>query len=205
LPDKIVVFNGLHSQHGAENSLANTDGGMWETFAFKPQSGEYRGQDDWQTAIDIAANSGPKGVILVVKEQPDLVNDIQKRVFSVGSYLLVSDGTVVLSMTDAAHAESKALFFYFPEYTLDLGLPLGTYTLSADGVYRRDFERGLVLVNPSATQTLSVTLDGTYQNVIPSGGGAVPADGGWQGSLNYAPLSGTVDLPPISAVILIQP
>ena len=39
LPDKSVVFNGLHNEHGAEDSLANTDGSMWETFAFRPQSG----------------------------------------------------------------------------------------------------------------------------------------------------------------------
>ncbi len=204
LPDEAVIFNGLHNEHGAEDSLANTDGGMWETFAFQPRSGRYQGEEKWQAAIELTARHPDKFIVLVVKEQPDLVDDVQKRVFAVASYLLVSRPNVVFSMTDAAHAATGSIMYY-PEYTLDLGAPLGAYTVGADGLYSRRFERGRILVNPSESRTLTFTPDGTYQRVVPVGGGAVPADGSWNGSLEYEPLSGPVEIPPLSGLILVVP
>ena len=205
LPDKSVVFNGLHSRAGAENSLANTDGGMWEVFAFKPQSGEYFGEEAWREVIELAArNNKEKNIILVLKEQPDLDHDIQKRVFTVASYLLVSNGNVILSMTSLEHVDSPQPLYY-PEYSLDLGKPLGDYTFTEDGYAIRKFENGLVLVNPSAVQTVSYVLDQEYLRVIPAGGGEVSPDGSWEGSLTYEAVSGEVELPPLSGQFLLYP
>jgi len=204
LPDKSVVFNGLHSQSGEEDSLTNTDGGMWETFAFHPVSGEYQGESTWQTAIELTSrNSTDKKIVLVVKEQPDLNEDIPKRIFSVASYLLVSNENVVFSMTDKGHIQTKSILYY-PEYTLDLGAALSNYEVK-DGLYMRKFEKGLVLVNSNENQQITYALDGNYVQVIPVGGGAVPEEGTWQGSLSYESVSGTVTLLPISAMILINP
>ena len=206
LPDKSVIFNGLHSRAGAENSLSNTDGGMWETFAFKPQSGEYQGVDAWQEVIELTAkHNHDKAIVLVVKEQPDLNNDIQKRVFSVASYLLVSNENVIFSMTNLAHAESNTSLYY-PEYTLDLGTPLGDYSFSEEQGYAiRQFEKGFVLVNPYEDRTLTYELEGEYLQVVPVGGGEVSADGGWEGSLAYEPVFGQIELPPLSGMLLVNP
>ena len=204
LPDKTVVFNGLHNQHGAEDSLANTDGGMWETFAFQPGTGNYQGEENWREAIELASRHPDKFIVLIVKEQPDLTDDIQKRVFSVGSYLLVSGENVIFSMADAKHIETNSLLYY-PEYMLDLGAPLGAYTQMDNGLYVRRFEKGLVLVNPSASQTLSYDLQDAYLNVIPVGGGEVDETGNWDGSLSYEPVSDEVTLPSVSAMLLITP
>ncbi len=205
LPEKTVVFNGLHNGHGAENSLANTDGGMWETFAFQPRSGKYEGEQSWQEAIELTARHSDKDIVLVVKEQPGLPEDTQKRLFAAGSYLLVSRPNVYFSMSDLEHAETGSIL-YFPEYTLDLGAPLGDYVREETGLYSRRFERGLVLVNPSASQSITWQAESGWQQVTPLGGGAVAPDGSWEGSLQTAPLAaGPVSIPPVGALILVRP
>ncbi len=203
LGDKSVVFNGLHNEHGAEDSLANTDGGMWETFAFHPQTGKYQGEDQWRAAIELTAVHPDKWIVLVVKEQPDLGEDSQKRLFAVTSYLLVSRPNVVFTMTDLAHTETDSLEYY-PEYTLDLGSAQGDYTVTEEGIYLRQFENGLVLVNPSEDHSLSYILDGAYQRIIPVGGGVVAEDGSWDGSLTYEPVSGEIEIPSLGAEILVR-
>jgi len=204
LPDKIVVFNGLHNRHGAEDSLANTDGAMWETFGFQPARGTYGGETAWINAIELVSRHPDKFIVLVVKEQPNLTEDIQKRVFSVASYLLVSGDNVVFSMADAEHVKTNSLLYY-PEYTLDLGAPLGPYTRTEEGLYLRVFEKGMVVVNPSENKTLTYTPEETYLNVIPVGGGEVDENGNWEGSLSYEEISGEITLPPISAYLLVSP
>ena len=152
-----------------------------------------------------ARNSNDKSIVLVVKEQPGLDEDIQKRVFVVASYLLVSNENVIFSMTNLAHAKTNSLLYY-PEYTLDLGKPLGDFEIASDQSYAsRAFEKGLVLVNPHEDRTVTYPLDGDYLKVIPSGSGLVPDDGNWHGELDYQLVSGALELPPISGVILITP
>ena len=206
LPDKSVIFNGLHSKAGAENSLANTDGGMWEVFAFKPQTGEYQGAKLWLEVMELTArNNAEKGIVLVLKEQPGLDNDIQKRVFTVASYLLVSNENVILSMTSLEHIDSP-LPLYYPEYSLDFGFPLGDFTYSEEeGYAMREFENGLVLVNPYENQTIVYELDAPYLKAIPVGGGEVAADGSWTGSVEYELIpAGRIELPPLSGMLLIE-
>ncbi len=206
LPDKHVVFNGLHSKAGAEDSLANTDGGMWEVFAFEPENGKYKGVKSWFYAVDMTNQfKDDAAIILIVKWQPNLNEDIQKRIFSVASYLLVSSENVVFKMNDFEYGQGDYPFFY-PEFTLDLGAPLGDYTISDDKNYaKREFEKGFVLINPYEDQTVAYDLDSEYLQVIPVGGGAILEDGIWEGSLEYETISGQVELPPVSAMILLKP
>ncbi len=202
LPDKNVVFNGLHNEHGAEDSLSNTDGGMWETFAFQPQTGKYQGEGRWRTAVELTSRHPDKTIVLIVKEQPALSDDASKRIFAAASYLLVSRPNVIFAMTDQ-EGDDNAIYYY-PEYMIDLGAAQGTYAADEEGLFSRAFENGLVLVNPSERQTVTAVLDGSYQRVVPIGGGAVAEDGRWSGSLNYEPISGSIELPPVSALILIN-
>lgn len=205
LPDKQVVFNGLHSRAGAEESLGNTDGGMWEIFAFQAETGTYFGAETWLEVIELTArNSIDKTIILVVKNQPGLTEDIQKRTFAVASYLIVSNENVVFSMNDLSYADD-GLLTYYPEYTLELGEALHPYTTTEDeNLYIRQFDKGLVLVNPYEDQTITYSLEGEYLQVVPVGGGIVSGDGDWEGSLEYVPASGEIIIPPISSVILVE-
>ena len=67
-----------------------------------------------------------------------------------------------------------------PEWDLDLGRAVSTARTVddylRDGVYRRDFQRGLVLVNPTDLPR-EVAFPTPVRRVEPQGGGAVGADG----------------------------
>jgi hypothetical protein len=71
-----------------------------------------------------------------------------------------------------------------------------------DGVYRRDFEKGVVLVNPSAGQ-VTVSLGAPLQRVEPQGGGAIDEAGATPGALNKTAVT-QVDVPPKGAAILLR-
>jgi hypothetical protein len=103
---------------------------------------------------------------------------------------------------------------YFPEYALDLGAP--TAELPADvsayqwnGVYRRDFAKGMVLVNPSASP-VTVTLPSAMRQASATGGGPVTdanldAAGNYTGgSLAYAQVT-SVTLDSRTAALFVAP
>ena len=199
-PDRLVVFNGLHSDNGAEHSLELTDGGMWETFAFRPENGAYYGEEKWQEAIRLAEIYGGDKFICLVSKKSGFTEDVSSRMFVFASYLLVSHPRVILYLSDLSTGTKSIL--YYPEYGVDLGAPSGAYS-EHGGVYARRFEKGRVVVNPSASASRTVSLDVPCEKIIPVGGGIVPPDGSWQGKLSTQPVSGTLTLPPVSGVVLI--
>ena len=76
---------------------------------------------------------------------------------------------------------------WWPEYTTanSLGSPIRAYRVLRNGVYRRDFTNGVVLVNPDARAARKVRLGGTF-----SGSGLHEVTG--------------VSLAPTSAVVLVK-
>jgi hypothetical protein len=81
--------------------------------------------------------------------------------------------------------DSNGPLEWYPEWAIDLGAPTTATTMQVSdlltgGVYRRDFEMGSVLVNPSGAP-VTVALAG--QQVVPSGGGQVPTAGTAPGTL----------------------
>ncbi len=71
----------------------------------------------------------------------------------------------------------KLNIYYYPEYEIDLGVPLDRYRVNGKGIYERQFEKGMVLVNPSDTESYTYRLDRKYNKVIPVGGGVLQEDG----------------------------
>jgi len=198
-PDKPVIFNGLHSDNGADSSLSLTDGGMWEDFAYNINTGSYRGEGNWWKAIQcMQRNRDTCSLVLVVKK-PGLIADIQARIFSVASYLLISNPNVVLSLSDYAHNTSLQ---YYPEFEISIGEPLGDFEERPDSLFVRPFEHGLVVVNPLSSSSKSYSLKKDYYKIVPVGGGFVNADGTCDGKLTYEKVSGEITLPPVSALIL---
>ncbi len=200
LPDKIVIFNGLHSGNGADSSLAVTDGGMWEDFAYDITTGDYKGFVNWGKAIKcMEENRDSSNLVLVVKK-PGLINNIQARIFSVASYLLIENQNTVLSLSDYAYNTSLQ---YYPEFDIDLRDAAGDFVERNDSLYSREFENGLVIVNPSSALSKTFNLSKNYWKVVPVGGGFVNTFGNWEGHLTYKSISaGEVSLPPVSALIL---
>ncbi len=199
-PDKTVIFNGLHSGNGADSSLAVTDGGMWEDFAYDITTGNYKGYVNWGKAIlCMEKNKDNSNLVLVIKK-PGLINDIQARIFSVASYLLIESPNTVLSLSDYAYDTALQ---YYPEFDIDLGDAVGNFFEWDDSLYSREFQNGLVIVNPSTALTKTFNLEKNYWKIVPVGGGFVDTLGHWEGHLTYENVSaGEISLPPVSALIL---
>jgi len=188
----------LHEENGAEESLDVVDGGMWEVFAFK-RGENYVGEEDWKNVLDLVDRNKDKVIILVSKKK-GLTLDVQARMFVLSSYLLVSKDNVVLAMEDLDYDTLNV--FYYPEYSIDFGEPLGEYFVE-NGVYIRDFEKGRVLVNPNSEESSIYVLDGEYERVVPVGGGVLKEDGTIDGFLNYEVVEGEIKVSPMSGIVLI--
>jgi putative glycosyl hydrolase-like family 15 (GHL15) protein len=86
------------------------------------------------------------------------------NVYGLASMLLVANGESSYS-TSPTYATTET---WYPEYDTAqaLGVPLGSFTRAANGVYERDFQNGVVLVNPTTTSIGAFTIGGgTYSGV----------------------------------------
>ena len=199
-PDKIVIFNGLHNDAGADSSLAVTDGGMWEDFAYDPDSGDYKGISRWKKAIDCLQKNRDSSQLVLVVKKPGLMDDMQARVFTTASYLLIENENTVFTLSDYA---CDTTLQYYPEFNIDLGKPTGDFVQTEDTLFTRSFTNGLVIVNPLSASSKDVELDKDYWKIVPQGGGFVDSRGNWQGRLTYENVeAGKVTLSPVSALIL---
>jgi hypothetical protein len=142
-----------------------------------------------------------RGRIVIGQSYP-AVEDIQARMFAIGSYLLVKGSRTFVNLEVGFQPE------WFPEYDLDLGRatappPPRITALRSRGAYARRYERGLVIVNP-ADAPVTVALGRTYLLAAPTGGGAVPPSGTppstWR--LTTRPVS-SVTLGPRQAAVLL--
>jgi len=71
-------------------------------------------------------------------------------------------------------------------------------------LFVRDFENGMVLVNPFTNNTKTYTLDKNYYKVVPSGGGIIDANANYDGQITFDTINGTISIPPVSALILMD-
>jgi len=83
--------------------------------------------------------------------------------YALGSFLLAKNGALNNAYFNfSGNGGAYNRIWWYPEYELiDLGQPVGNYTVAAVGgvnVYRREFEKGYVYVNPTATDAASVSL-----------------------------------------------
>jgi hypothetical protein len=103
------------------------------------------------------------------RDDPSTVAGQQQVNFFLGTYLLLKGNETYLNIDYGGGVQ------YYPQYELNLGtavtpLPSDVSAYLWNGVYRRDFQNGFVLVNPGST-TYTLNLGGNYQLVQGSGGG----------------------------------
>jgi len=137
--------------------LKYVDGAMEEMFAkFDPTMGAgYRDEAEWTRQLEELQETQRQGKVFLAITH-STANDEAAALFGWASVLLGAQGKAAYEM-----AETYADETWFPEYEYDIGQPLGAESRDANGVHRRVFTSGLVLVNPTdAAQT--VDLDGTY-------------------------------------------
>jgi hypothetical protein len=117
-----------------------------------------------------------------------------------GNYLLVKGHHTYLDYFAQGPLE------WYPEWGADLGAPSSSATnvstYASGGVYRRDFAKGSVLVNPTSSP-VNVSLGGTFNLVVPSGGGAVDTSGTPPGSITTQSVT-SVNVGATTAAIILK-
>ncbi|MGH7440387.1 MAG: putative glycoside hydrolase, partial [Polyangiaceae bacterium] len=126
--------------------------------------------------------------IMILQNYLSAPTDVATRMYYLGNYLLVKGHHTYLDYFAGGPLE------WYPEWGVDLGAPTTPATtsvssLASGGVYRRDFAKGSVLVNPGSSP---VTVTITGNRVVPSGGGAVGTSGATPGTLTMTAVTSVV-------------
>ena len=164
MPGKLQIGNISEWGH-PENSLTDIsgklNGGLMEATIGKSWSveswGTWADMMRWyrKTMVNIAA---PK---LVVFHQVGSPLDYQSFRYGFTSCLL-DDGYFAFNSSDA-YVDTP----YFDEYSVKLGKAVSPPPSSAwkNGVFRRDFEKGIILVNPKNNGAREILLEADFQKV----------------------------------------
>jgi hypothetical protein len=191
------------------------DGAFLEGFGNSGPAYLHGGTSDWILSMNRALAMSSAGKILIMQPylvaQADSTTGLLQRGFDLGTYLLLKGDYTYLNI--GAPGGSPTGAYYYPEYNIDLGNPTAPVASAVSqyawkGIYRRDFENGIVLVNPT-NSTVTIDLGQAYQQVVFSGGGALKeasldADGNFiGGSLTQTSVQ-MVTLKPASAAILLN-
>ncbi len=181
------------------------DGVMIEGFAIEADASPYA-YSDWKLQMNRTLHATNLGLAVIGQTY---ATGGRERMFATGSYLLLKAGKSYLNIELGTEPE------WWPEYDIPIGAPAESAVadiseLDADGndVYRRRFDNGLVLVNPTnpwdgSGVTRTINLDGTLYLAETSGGGTVPPSGIPTGTVSYRAVT-SVELPPYSAAVLLN-
>jgi hypothetical protein len=157
-------------------------------------------ESDWKASTNELLSLAAKGKIMILQNYLGSPSDVATRLYYLGNYLLVKGDRTYLDYFANGPLE------WYPEWGVDLGAPTNTGAtvdgLLQGGVYRRDFAKGTVLVNPSGSAVM-VSLGASKKQVVPAGGGAVDAAGTTPGSVTTMPVT-SVSVPATGAVILLD-
>lgn len=136
---------------------------------------------NWKGKLNNAAWSEANGKILILHSWNTTHTG---NIYGLAAMMLIANGEASYSTSNSCYSTCEV---WYPEYTTaqQLGAPLGSYTILADGAYERRFQNGMVVVNPTA-------------NTI----AAAPLGGGTYSGSGLSNVS-NVDLPPTSGFILL--
>lgn len=192
----------INSRDATDYSAA--DALMLEGFALEGDASPLA-YSDWQLQMNRVLGAVGRGQGIIAQTY---VSGAQERMFALGSYLLVKGNHSYLNLDLGQEPE------WWPEYDIAIGAPtnpaagdVASLYDSTNHVYRRTFDNGVVLVNPTnpsdgSGATRTVNLGGTYYLAETSGGGVVPDTGIPTGTVTYHAVT-SVTLGPYSAAVLL--
>jgi hypothetical protein len=156
---------------------------------------------DWMASTNELLELASLDRIMILQNYLSTASDVATRMYYLGNYLLVRGHHTYLDYFDSVGGPLS----WYPEWGIDLGAPSGAAatdvsSMATGGVYRRDFAKGSVLVNPSST---AVTFGISGTQVTPTGGGGVPTSGVAPGTLTMTPVT-SVTVPALSAVVVLD-
>jgi hypothetical protein len=192
-PTKAIVMNGDNDADIAKS----TNGRMFETFPTP-----WEGDGSWQTVegayLRLQKQVGYEPLFIINGNSGNTGNrtEYAKVRFGLASALM-GDGYFGYDFGDQDHGQ----FWEFDEYNAFLGRPLsaarnlsGSTEPVRAGLWRRDFENGVVLVN-SSDKTLAVDFDGDYERL----------HGTQDPGVNNGQISNYVEVPSRDGLILLRP
>lgn len=109
---------------------------------------DYIGEATWnwqQTQIQRNLDNGKSMWLVSGASRATATQKNQWKAFTFASYLLKANGRSIYTWYELGSE-------WFPELGINFGMPLGPAD-QVDGVWRRNFERGRVFVNPADTET----------------------------------------------------
>jgi len=115
----------------------------------------YRPESQWTRQLEEVKYAASQGKQFIGFTQ-GASGETQAARFGFGTVLLGTNGTASYAFTPNYTSET-----WMPEYEYALGAPTAAETRDGNGVHRRSFEKGLVLVNPTGS-TQTVSFGGTY-------------------------------------------
>jgi len=162
MPNKLFIANA--ADWGLPEAVITEYEGQFNGAVFEGMVGRPFSQETW-AGWDammkgyrkiMAAVAAPKYVICV---QAGSKTDYQAMRYGLASCSLDNGYYMFSNIADSYHE-----VVHFDEYDADLGSPTSAPPTSPwqSGVYRRDFERGIVLVNPKGNGSRTVNLGGEF-------------------------------------------
>ncbi len=144
----------------------------------------------WFTVLRAVQNYPNKYWVLLVQCDP---NNNEMFRYAVASYLVVQHDRCILAFDDRPNAGAHTFltFNLRPELFVPLGDATGTYrieqgTIPEGALFARDYQYGLVLVNPTENRTFTYRTTRAYKN--------------WDGQV--VPANTDLSLPPRTGVVL---
>ena len=125
-------------------------------------------ETDWKASTNQILALVRANKIVILQNYLSATSDFAKRRYYLANYLMVRGTRTYLDYFAGGPLE------WYPEWDLDLGAATSSALTGVDdllqsGVYRRDFQRGIVLVNPSGS-AVTVNLGATFKRVELTGG-----------------------------------
>ena len=168
--------------------------------------------EDWQLEADRILNIAGMGKILILQQTIDFWSP-QCRNWMIANYFLLKNRKTYLNLILDPESEWCEYGYFNPtwlgEYNINLGTFIGgvpaniaaLYNATYD-VYVRNYERGMVFVNPT-WNSRNIILPSTYYILNFSGGGCVWSDGTTDEtpSITFTPTS-AFTLEPMSGIII---
>jgi hypothetical protein len=199
----VIPNAGAYITTASDIKYYGCDGIMIEGYAHN-SPGSYFALADWQLELDRVLDHQGHGVATILQGYIDSA-DINDRLFLFGSYLLVRGPKTYINWL--ASDMDSGVGQWYPEWDVSFGAPLSGQPADVaalalpNGLYRRDFAQGVVVVNPTDS-TLLFTPDVPYTILTPMGGGNLDAAGNPPGSVAWLPLPGAANIAPHQALIL---